>query len=189
MHNKNTPAKRKQLSKKLRFEVFKRDGFVCQYCGSVPPNALLQVDHIAPVALGGENHIDNLITSCQPCNIGKGATSLSSIPQSMKEKTKEIQERESQIIAYNSIIIWHRHRIDSDCWRLANIYLAAIGEHENSIDHRMLNSIRMFISRAGLHECLDAMDISINRWAAFNKNKVFKYFCGVMWRKIKEAEL
>lgn len=26
-------AKRKSLSKKIRFEVFKRDSFTCQYCG------------------------------------------------------------------------------------------------------------------------------------------------------------
>lgn len=25
---------RKAMSKKLRFEVFKRDGFCCQYCGA-----------------------------------------------------------------------------------------------------------------------------------------------------------
>ena len=27
----------RSLSKKARFEIFKRDGFVCQYCGAHPP--------------------------------------------------------------------------------------------------------------------------------------------------------
>lgn len=30
-------VERKQLSKKLRFEVFKRDSFTCQYCGKKSP--------------------------------------------------------------------------------------------------------------------------------------------------------
>lgn len=36
-------TKRKSISKKVRFEVFKRDGFSCQYCGATPPGALLHV--------------------------------------------------------------------------------------------------------------------------------------------------
>ena len=51
---------RKTLSKKLRFDVFKRDGFKCQYCGITPEKEILQVDHIIPVAEGGENDMDNL---------------------------------------------------------------------------------------------------------------------------------
>ena len=34
------------MSKKMRFDVFKRDGFQCQYCGSTPPSVVLEVDHI-----------------------------------------------------------------------------------------------------------------------------------------------
>lgn len=188
MNNIIPSVKRKQLGKKIRFEVFKRDNFACQYCGAVPPFVLLQVDHIIPVSKGGENGIDNLITACQPCNIGKGATSLSSIPKSMKQKASEIQEREAQIIAYNAIILKSRDRIESDCWEVCNLYLSAIGKPQNSIDTSYFNSVKMFVTRIGLQECLDGMDISITRWAAFNKNKVFKYFCGVMWRKIKEQD-
>jgi hypothetical protein len=65
--------------KKLRFEIFKRDSFVCQYCGSHPPKAILHVDHIVPVADGGENDEDNLTTSCAACNLGKGARSLKDV--------------------------------------------------------------------------------------------------------------
>ena len=54
--------KRKSISKKNRFEVFKRDSFTCQYCGASAPDVLLEVDHIKPVASGGTNDILNLIT-------------------------------------------------------------------------------------------------------------------------------
>ncbi len=59
------------ISKKIRFEVFKRDKFICQYCGNKAPDIVLQLDHIKPVAKGGKNDIINLITSCFDCNNGK----------------------------------------------------------------------------------------------------------------------
>ena len=66
-------TKRKAISKKTRFEVFKRDGFTCQYCGAHPPQAILHVDHIVPVAEGGGNEDTNLVTACDHCNLGKAA--------------------------------------------------------------------------------------------------------------------
>lgn len=62
---------RKSTGKRLRFEVFKRDNFTCQYCGAQPPDVVLVADHIAPVALSGSTSIDNLITACESCNQGK----------------------------------------------------------------------------------------------------------------------
>ena len=59
------------LSKRTRFEIFKRDGFTCQYCGAQPPEVVLEVDHILPVANGGDNDPMNLVTSCFNCNRGK----------------------------------------------------------------------------------------------------------------------
>lgn len=43
---------RKAISTRTRFEVFKRDGFKCLYCGRTPPSVLLHVDHIIPVCSG-----------------------------------------------------------------------------------------------------------------------------------------
>ena len=62
---------RKPISNKLRFEILKRDGFTCQYCGRKAPEVELEIDHIVPVAKGGSNEIDNLITACHECNNGK----------------------------------------------------------------------------------------------------------------------
>ena len=61
---------RKAISTRTRFEVFKRDGFKCLYCGRTPPAVLLHVDHIIPVCGGGDNSRDNLATSCDKCNLG-----------------------------------------------------------------------------------------------------------------------
>lgn len=63
------------VSSRLRYEVFRRDGFTCRYCGRKAPDVKLQVDAVTPEALGG-SHRDpsNLATACADCNSGKSAT-------------------------------------------------------------------------------------------------------------------
>lgn len=64
--------KRSPISPTLRFEIFQRDNFTCQYCGrSKEHKAVLVVDHIVPYSDGGKDEYSNLITSCQECNSGK----------------------------------------------------------------------------------------------------------------------
>lgn len=67
------------VGKSLRFEVFARDGFTCQYCGQRPPDVVLEPDHIHPKSKGGSDDSINLITSCFDCNRGKGAKIISGI--------------------------------------------------------------------------------------------------------------
>ncbi len=64
---------RRPISLSLRFSVYARDKHTCQYCGGKPPEVVLQLDHVYPVSLGGTNSIDNLLTACRDCNLGKGA--------------------------------------------------------------------------------------------------------------------
>lgn len=63
------------VSRRLRFEVLRRDGHTCRYCGAQAPDVPLTVDHVIPVALGGGDDPTNLVTACQDCNAGKSSTS------------------------------------------------------------------------------------------------------------------
>tara|TARA_R100001594_G_C4015295_1_gene257915 strand:+ start:45 stop:986 length:942 start_codon:yes stop_codon:yes gene_type:complete len=91
--------KRKGIPQKIRFEIFKRDSFTCQYCGREAPKVTLNVDHINPVKNGGDNDITNLITSCFDCNIGKSARLLDDnhVVKKQKKSLNELQERRNQI--------------------------------------------------------------------------------------------
>ena len=92
-------AKRKSIAKRTRFEVFKRDKFTCQYCGRSAPEAILEIDHITPVASSGGNEILNLVTSCTYCNSGKGARELSDQSAITKQQAQlaELEERRQQL--------------------------------------------------------------------------------------------
>lgn len=90
---------RKAIKKSVRFEVFKRDNFTCQYCGGKAPDIVLHIDHINPVAGGGDNDIMNLVTSCEPCNLGKGARELddNSVIAKQRAQLEELNERREQL--------------------------------------------------------------------------------------------
>lgn len=63
------------LSKRLRYEILRRDNHACRYCGATAPDVKLTVDHVVPVALGGSDEASNLVTACAGCNSGKTSSS------------------------------------------------------------------------------------------------------------------
>lgn len=176
-------SKREPISKTERFEIFKRDKFTCQYCGATPPSAILHVDHIVPVARGGGKSTDNLITACQSCNQGKAARSLTSIPQSLSDKAAEIADREAQIAGYTAIMDAARERLEGDVWRVAEALHPGASD---GYSHEKFASIKKFVALLGVHEVLEAADISSAQYG-LRSNRAFKYFCGVCWRKYREA--
>ena len=43
----------------------------CHYCGSYLTIANATVDHVRPIAHGGENKLGNLVLACRRCNADK----------------------------------------------------------------------------------------------------------------------
>ncbi len=56
--------------------LFRRDGYMCLYCGTVLPARLLTRDHIVPVSAGGTDTWENVASACRPCNHRKDNASL-----------------------------------------------------------------------------------------------------------------
>jgi len=177
-------GKRVGLSKSRRFEIFKRDGFTCQYCGAHPPAVVLHVDHIVPVAEGGLNDEDNLVTACQPCNAGKSDRPLSNAPMALKDKAAATQEAEAQLRGYHDVMELRRKRINADAWLVSDIFVDHFAD--DSIRKDWFQSIKMFNEKLGAHECMAAMEAAVAK-CGFNKDHAFRYFCGICWSKIKEV--
>lgn len=165
-------VERKPLSKKIRFEVFKRDSFTCQYCGCKAPDVILEVDHLNPVSKGGKNDMLNLITSCFDCNRGKKAVKLddNSILEKQRNQIEELNLRRQQL---EMILMWrdglddlenksHQRAIDSFNSYLENSSLTEYGEKK----------LKSFVKKFGLINVLDAIKISFEKYSEDNLNKI-----------------
>lgn len=174
--------KRTPLGNKIRFDVFKRDLFTCQYCGNTPPHVILEVDHIIPVSKGGDNLFDNLITSCFQCNRGKGANELTSLPSTTSEKLEIIQEKEDQYKAYQKMLSAIERRIKREIEKVDERFSSFFPKKSLS-DSFKDSSVRKFIKELGLNEVIDAMTIACSRMNS--EEEAVKYFCGICWGRIK----
>jgi 5-methylcytosine-specific restriction endonuclease McrA len=66
-----------------RHNVFKRDHFTCQYCGT---NRDLTLDHLIPRSKGGKSNWTNLVTACKSCNAKKGDFSPEEVGMNLKKQ-------------------------------------------------------------------------------------------------------
>ena len=52
--------------------LFRRDHYLCLYCGQKFSASDLSRDHVHPVSRGGEDDWNNVVTACKRCNARKG---------------------------------------------------------------------------------------------------------------------
>ena len=186
--------KRKSISLKNRFRVFKRDDFKCQYCGKGLPEVILEVDHITPVSKGGDNTMNNLITSCFDCNRGKSDELLTIKPKNIQDTIiEEIElkkERQKQIKYFDKEL---RKLKKEEKATLDDIgiywwdnFVKVNDRGYTVFAGKRLVSIKTFLKKLTPEEIKSSMDIALDRLA--NENQAWKYFCGVCWCKIKERE-
>ena len=173
-------------SKKIRFEIFKRDGFKCAYCGKSPPAVVLEVDHIEPKARGGKDDINNYITACFDCNRGKRDIPLEKIPSQIQENLDVLREKESQLKEYRRFIAKIEKRLTNDFEEINDIYSKHYPEWEFSDQFKNV-SLRRFLQLLPKHRVIEALNIAMIKWPN-NKDRVIPYFCGICWNMIRGTE-
>ena len=95
---------RQPIPRKLRHEVFKRDGYRCRECGASKDETILEIDHIIPVARGGTNDIDNLQTLCRECNRMKHTDEWVGGQRDLKIAKNELSNLKEQLNKYEEKI-------------------------------------------------------------------------------------
>jgi hypothetical protein len=161
-------TKRKSLTKKTRFEVFKRDSFKCQYCGTCAPEAILVVDHIDPLSKDGADEMINYITACQPCNAGKSDRTLSDSTTLQKQKAQldDLNERREQL---EMMMQWRSGmkeigdlQLDEavEAWRSG-----AVGW---SLNDKGRKEMKAHIKKFGLNAVLDGIDVAVNQYVVID---------------------
>lgn len=172
------------LTKRTRYEVLRRDGFACKYCGAKAPDVELDVDHVLPVALGGSDDFDNLVAACKDCNQGKASTNPddplvadvsafdAAFARAMSRATIEDTER----MRLRDLM---RESFD-DIW----LSWSAQGRQVPR-DRRWPTSIDTFIkSGLALEDLEDLVGVAMR--ANVPAAGKWKYFCGCCWTRLKE---
>lgn len=184
-----------------RFEIFKRDGFVCMYCGKRPPEALLEVDHIVPRCAGGSDDDVNLLTSCFECNRGKGAKQLGDErPAVAINRSEDIKERALQAQAYADAVEESQQAESRILDMLNEKWCFALDGWIEKDDDTGRSSwmlpngfsfppnatLRTFVKRLPLDSIIDAIDITAG--STCPPSAKVRYFCAVCWRRIKDGD-
>lgn len=172
-------GERKSISKKSRFEIFKRDGFTCQYCGRYPPTVVLELDHIIAVASSGTDQIDNLTTACFDCNRGKGAGDLTVAPLSVAEKAEMMVEKRDQLRALERLLKQERRRVEKDVDRVED---AMFPEGDRVFTESFRDSVRMFLGRLPAFQVISFAELSARRLEDAGRRP--KYLCGCCWHVV-----
>lgn len=190
-------AKRKAISKRIRFDVFKRDSFTCQYCGRKAPDVVLQVDHIVPVKNGGKNTSLNLATSCAGCNAGKSCIPLddASVVAVQRRQVEQLQQRREQI---EMIAEWQRGLLDAEIESanaVAKLWSSIAKGY--SLNEHGLRGVRKLVRDFGLAEVLSAIPVAGDTYlrtgndGQFTKESVehaFKKLGGICFTRREETK-
>lgn len=173
------------ISKRLRFEILRRDNHTCQYCGEKAPDVTLHVDHVKPKALGGTDSPDNLVTACKECNSGKTSSSLDApLVEAIAQRNLDWEVRAAHLSAKM------RGTLERDkqwCADLAYHWEAWTGRLGRDIPLPFGWQASAY-TWAGMGVPLEAaelaIDVAMNAPRIADDNK-FRYFAGVLWNQIK----
>jgi hypothetical protein len=175
------------VSRRLRYEVLRRDDFTCRYCGGKAPDVELEVDHVQPTTLGGSDEPSNLATACAGCNAGKSSISPDS---PIVEGVSDDALRWARAMEMAAEIA------SREAGRMEGFCAAFVSEWEDwktpdgattPLPAGWERSIGMWI-RAGLSQRDIHLGIPIVMEKRMNDTKRWRYFCGVMWRKLEARQ-
>lgn len=178
-----------RVSKRLRYEILRRDGFKCRYCGTVAADTELRVDHVVPEALGGKSDPSNLATACDPCNSGKSSVPpdapvvdqvaedalrwSSAMARAAADMEAKLKTRDEQNLVF--LNEWNDYRFGRE-----DSYFPLDPTWSASVDR---------LRSAGLTDVLiiEAVNATMGANKVLPENR-FRYFCGVAWNMITQLQ-
>lgn len=164
------------VSKRLRFEILRRDNHTCRYCGASAPDAPLRVDHVTPEALGGRTEPSNLVTACEPCNSGKSSVALDgAMVEDIKADALRLAEITRQAYAVLVQNLEERTAYEDEwaqSWGLDFLphdWRRTVGRwHEMGVPIEL-------VADAAIIACQKSRG---------SLDATFRYFCGIVWNQV-----
>lgn len=168
---------------RLRFEILKRDGFRCAYCGATPLTALLHVDHVVPASEGGPDLPENLVTACATCNLGKSNVPLEE--QRLKHLTSgdDLTARASQVHEYvQALKSFEEARVELRD-HYAGLWRQCVGDDPPTLLYQRFDLDDAELGHARVVEAIGAVAMfAQGRWGWPDAEQQTRYYRGVLRR-------
>jgi hypothetical protein len=178
------------VSKRLRYEILRRDSHTCRYCGASAPDVPLRVDHVTPVALGGTDEPGNLVTSCEPCNSGKSSATVDAAlvadvsedalrwASAMTQAAENLRKQETPKLEYRDAFLaeWNRWHLGKDDDKKVPLP----EDWKQAMDRFRVAGIPTWM-------WADIVDIGMANQKVKPDN-TFRYCCGIAWNKVTEVQ-
>jgi len=179
------------ISRRLRYEVLRRDNHTCRYCGGTAPDVALTVDHVMPVSLGGTDEPANLVTACIDCNAGKASTNPGAplVADVAEDAVRWTRAMRYVLEAQNAKLAERMAYLDDvdhawTNWRVGK-----------GLDGKGKELPRPQDWQHGV-ETFFANDVSLDEWRyaigramgndRVQPESVWRYVCGILWNRIRE---
>lgn len=177
------------ISQRLRYEILRRDGFRCRYCGLAPSESELHIDHVIPEVLGGQTEPSNLVAACLECNQGKASSSPSE--SSVADVAQAAMIWRDVIRRAADEFRLERTGVDRDCaefdtvWRQWHPVSDEARDIPRSEDWEQ--SIKRYL-RSGLEidDLIEFIPLAMQSQA--NVERKWSYFCGIAWSHVKDIQ-
>jgi HNH endonuclease len=167
------------VTKRIRFEILRRDNSTCTYCGAKSPDVKLVVDHVVPKALGGTDEVTNLTTACEPCNNGKASVAPDS-PIAADVKAGAIEHANRLQAAYAVLV----ERIG-----LETEYADSIAPWCSFTlpDDWRITAGRWYRMGVPVEIPVYAAEIASAKFAYEHLDR-FRYLCGIVWNTVSAVD-
>lgn len=180
-------------TKRLRYEVLRRDNFACKYCGAtVPDGAKLRVDAVVPEALGG-SHKDsaNLVTACETCNNGKSSTSpdapvVAAVAEDAEKWAHALRAAQHQMLADLEAREADREQFRGwwDGWSYGEGQQRQLVPKDPAWEQTVDQLVSAGLPLRILKDCIGS---AMGR-RQVRPDQKFRYMCGVAWKKLRELQ-
>jgi hypothetical protein len=163
------------VSKRTRYEVLKRDNHTCRYCGGTAPDAVLTVDHVTPVALGGSDDPSNLVAACRDCNYGKSSTSPgAALVEDVKVsdlRWADAQRRAAEILAAK----------DAEADDFIGAFIDAWPSFRTLPSNWEWGLRRLYEAGLPQEQMVEAAGAAAHNRGVYDR---FNYFMGICWKRV-----
>lgn len=177
------------LSRRVRFEILRRDRHTCRYCGAQAPDVALTVDHVVPTTLGGSDDPSNLVTACQPCNSGKASIApdspiVADVERDALRWKRAIEMAVEMRTSEREVIDGLVDQFDA-CWLDWQVN-ATTEKLPRNLGWR--DSVERFLAAGLTLAELDRLVKVTMHNTSLENDKRWRYFCGCAWRAVTDLQ-